>query len=85
MVGEDPGHLLYGLDVEFLAREFHPVGVVVELAGPDAQQHVVHPGVVPGGVVRIIGCDERDAGLFVEPEETLIDALLLFDTVVLQL
>jgi hypothetical protein len=35
--------------------------------------------------VRIIGCDERDAGLFVEPEETLIDALLLFDTVILQL
>ena len=85
MVGEDPGHLLHGLDVELLARELHPVRVVVELARPDAKQHVVHPGVVPRGVVRIVGRDERDAGLFVEPEETLVDAPLLLDAVVLHL
>src|SRR5215208_4554604 len=85
MVGEDPGHLIYGLDVELLARELHPVGVVVELAGPDAEQHVVHPGVVPRSVVRIVGRDERNAGLFVEPEETIVDAPLLFDAVVLHL
>src|SRR5215203_7134365 len=85
MLGEDPGHLIYGLDVELLARELHPVGVVVELAGPDAEQHVVHPGVVPRSVVRIVGRDERNAGLFVEPEETIVDAPLLFDAVVLHL
>src|ERR671912_1363747 len=85
MVGEDPGHLIYGLDVELLARELHPVGVVVEFAGPDAEQHIVHPGIVSRGVVRVVGCDEWNAGLCVEPEETLVYATLLLDAVVLHL
>src|SRR5829696_9658975 len=85
MAGEEPLHLICGLDVELLARELHPVGILVEFADSDAQQHVVHPGIVPRGVVRIVGRDERDPRLFVEPDQTLIDALLPLDAMVLHL
>src|SRR5215207_2887171 len=85
MVGEDPGHLIYGLDVELLARELHPVGVVVEFPGPDTKQHIVHPGIVSRCVVRVVGRDEWNAGLCVEPEETLVYAALPLDAVILHL
>src|SRR5215217_962379 len=85
MVGEDAGHLIDGLDVELFARELHALGVVIKLSGTDAQQHVVHPGVASRGVVRIVGGDERDPGLFVKPDQTLVHAPLLCDAMVLHL
>jgi hypothetical protein len=76
---KEPGHLLGRLDVELLAGELHPLWVVVELAGADAQEHVVHPGIAPGCVVGVVGGDEVYAGLFVEPDQTVVHPLLLGD------
>src|SRR5919107_5238405 len=85
MVREDSRHLLGGLDVELLASKLHAVWVVVELSGPDAQQHVVHLRVAPSRVVRVVGSNERYLCVFVELEEALVDTPLLGDAMILHL
>src|SRR5918997_674603 len=79
VVREEPVHLLGRIDVELLAGEPHPLGVAVELAGADAEKHVVHPRVAPGGVVGVVGSNEVQPGLPVQPEQALVHPLLRGD------
>src|SRR5215213_9995683 len=74
---EEHRHLFSGLDVELLPAELHAVLIVVELAGPDAQQHVVHPGIVSRGVVGVVGSDDVQSGLLVQPYQPFVHAPLI--------
>ena len=57
-VPEEFPHLVRGLEVVLLAGEPEPVRVAHERAGLDAQQGVVGPGVLPVGVVAVVGCQQ---------------------------
>ncbi len=54
-VGEDPGHLRRALEIELVRLELHAARGVHGLAGLDAQQDVVGPGVFRLQVVHVVG------------------------------
>ena len=56
-------HLLRAAEVELVAFHPHPVGVGAELAGVDAEQHVLGLGVLAMDVVDVAGGDQRQAHL----------------------
>ena len=76
-------HLLGALEVELVGVELHPVGIADQLAHLDAEQDVVRVRVPFGQVVAIIGGDQRDAGLLRHPQQVGLDAMLLFQALVL--
>ena len=79
MLRKQPLHLVYRLDVEFVAGELHAVLIVVELSGPDAEERVVHLRVLTRGVVAVVRRDEVQPGIFVQLEQALVDPFLLRD------
>ncbi len=85
LVREEAVHLGRGLEVEVRALEAHPVLRVEVAPGAHAQQDVVRLVLRLVHVVQVVGDDQRQAGLRGEPEELLVEPLLLRDPVVLQL
>src|SRR5215208_7385031 len=77
VIWKERGHLFGGLDVELLPAEPHAVLVVEVLARTDAQEYIVHPGVVSRGVVGIVGSDEVQASLRVQPDQPLVHTPLI--------
>ena len=77
-------HLLGALEVELVGLELHPVGVLDGLAGLDAEQDLLHPGVLPAQVVGVVGGRHRDAGLPRQPDQLGQHRLVLGQAVVLQ-
>ena len=63
----------------------HPLGVGHDGAGLQTEQDVVSLGVVPAGVVRIVGGDQRYPGPPREGNKSLVDLRLLGQPVVLYL
>ena len=84
-VGEKLAHFLFTLKVEFLALEFHPVGVVHGLAGLDTQQYILHGGILTAQIVGIVTYNQRKAGLPGNPLYPLVHCPLLRDTMILKL
>ena len=84
-VVEGGEHLLRGLHVELVGVEAHPVRLVHRLAGLQAEQQVVHPGVGLLQVVAVVGGHERDAELLVDLPQALVGDLLLGYGVLLDL
>jgi hypothetical protein len=77
VIWKERRHLFGGFDVELLPAEPHAVLVVEVLARTDAQEYIVHPGVVSRGVVGIVGSDEVQAGLRVQPDQPLVHTPLI--------
>ncbi len=84
-LGEGRAHLGGVFEVEAVAGEAHPVLVRDPLAGLDAEQDVVHAGVALGGVVRVVGRHQRDAGSAGHLDDPGPGDVLLRDAVVLDL
>jgi len=82
---EEPLHLLRGLDVEILGAEAPALGIVVEGAGLETEEHVVGLGVALLDVMEVVGRREAEAELLPEPDQCLVDRLLLLDSVPLDL
>ena len=85
LIGEEGGHLGGRLQPEVARLELHPVGRVDVVAGPDAEQDVVGVGLDLVDVVEVVRHDERQARLRGEPQELLVEHLLLGHAVVLEL
>ena len=77
-------HLLGALEVELVGLELHPVGILNGLAGLDAEQDLLHPGVLPAQIVGVVGGRHRDAGLPRQPDQLGQHRLVLGQAVVLQ-
>ena len=84
-LGEDPRHLVGGLEEELGELELHPPALGHLLARADADQDVLGPGVLAPGVVHVVGGHQRDAGRARDLDQGPVDGLLLGDAVVLQL
>ena len=85
LVREQGRHLGRGLEEEVPRVELHPVGRVEVVAGPDAQQDVVRLVLLAMDVVEVVGHDQRQPDLGREPEQLLVEPVLLGHPVVLQL
>ena len=77
--------LLLRLDVEFVGGELQAVGLVDGLAGLDAEQDVLHNGVLAAQIVGVVRDDQRQASLPGELQQHRVDLCLLGQAVVLQL
>ena len=80
---EDPLHFVVTLDEEVRALELHAVGVLDRLAGLDAEHHVLRVGVVLAEIVAVVRCDQRQAKVFFQAEQIGMDAVFLFEALVL--
>ena len=78
-------HFLRGAEVEVLGLVAHPLLVLHQLAGLDAQEDVVDLRVLGGQVVAVVGAHQGDARLQVDAEEGLVHHRLVPDAVVLEL
>ena len=56
-IGEQGAQLFFTLEVELLRLEFHTVGIINGLARLDAQQHILHLGILAAQIVGIVGND----------------------------
>ena len=84
-VGEDPRHLVAGLEVELGVRELHPRAFGDLLAGSDADEDVLRAGVLLVGVMDVVGGGNGDARLAGDLHDLSVDDGLLGDPVVLHL
>ena len=84
-LSEETGHLRRGLDVKVLRAEAPALGIVIEGTGLEAEKDVVGLGVALVDVVEVVGGGEPEPELLAEPDEGLIDRLLLLDPVPLDL
>ena len=85
LVREEGRHLGRRLQVQGVVLELHPARRVEVVARPDAQKDVVGGRLAAMDVVEVVRHDERQARLGGEPEELLVEALLLRHAVVLEL
>ena len=84
-VREHRGHLASVLQVEVLGPELPALGVLVERARLQAEEHVVRLGVVRFDVVEVVGGAEPELELPGEPDQRLVDLLLFLHPVPLDL
>ena len=84
-IGEQLLQFLLALEVKFLGLEFHTVFIVHRLTGLNAQQNILHCGILTAQIVGIVGDHQRHSGLTGDPQHALVHRLLLLDAVILQL
>ena len=82
---KDALHFFMTLDEKPAALELHAIGVLDGLAGLDAQHHVLGVSVVLAEIVAVVGSDHRQAQVFFQAEKIGMDAMLLLQTLVLDL
>ena len=85
MIREERRHLGGRLHVEVVGVELHPVRRVEVVAGADAEQDVVRLGLVLADVMEVVGHDQGEPGLRREPEQLLVEPVLVGHAVVLEL
>ena len=83
-VREEFRHLFGGLEVALLPVEAEPVGVVLVLARPDAEERVVRVRVLAPHVVRVVRHHEREAEFLGDLDDPPVHDVLLRDPVVLE-
>ena len=83
-VGEEASQFFLALEVELLFGKAHAVGVVHGLAGLDAQQDVLHFGVLFAQIVAVVGDHHGQARFSCQAHDALIHGPLFVDAVVLQ-
>ncbi len=84
-VGEHARHLLRRFQVELVAEVAQALGIVHRLAGPDAQQHVMCPEVLPIQVVNVVRANERQPEGLRHALQADVDRALVVDALVLHL
>ena len=84
-VGEDAGHLRRALEIELVRLELHAARGVHGLAGLDAQQDVVGPGVFGLQVVDVVGGHHGQTPAGPQFQQGLVDLELLRQVVGLDL
>ena len=82
-VGKQARHLVGGLDEELVGVEFEAIGVVDLGVGLHAEHHVVGVRVFAAKIMRVVGGDQRDFELALQPEEIVLDLALGFEALVL--
>ena len=82
-VFEDLVHFVMALDEKARALELHAIGVLNRLAGLNAQHHVLRVRVVLAEIVAVVGGDQRKAKIFFQTEQVGVDAVFLFQALVL--
>ncbi len=82
---KEGAHLLAGLEVELVGREFQPVRVGDLLVRLDADEDVLALRVLPAGEVDVVRGDEREVEPSGQADEKRVDGLLVGDAVVLEL
>jgi hypothetical protein len=85
VVGEQGAHLGRALEVELLTLELEPLGVGQHGPGLDAEQHLVGAGVLPAGVVEVVGGQQGHAEVAGQGDQVGVDPALLGQAVVVQL
>ena len=83
-IGEQLPEFLLTFQIELLCLKFHPVGLVHRLSGLNAQQHILHFGILFPEIVGIIGDHQWKSGFSGQPLNSLIDRALLFNSMILQ-
>jgi hypothetical protein len=76
-------HFFCGADIEVPGLIAHPLLVLHQLAGLDAQQHIMALRVLGSQIVTVVGTHQRDSGLLMEPQQALVYHCLIPDAVVL--
>ncbi len=84
-VGEDAGHLRRALEIELVRLELHAARGVHGLAGLDAQQDVVGPGVFGLQIVHVVGGHHGQTPAGPQFQQRLVDLELLRQVVGLDL
>ena len=84
-IGEDAGHLRRTLKIELVRLELHAARGVHGLAGLDAQQDVVGPGVFGLQIVDVVGGHHRQTPAGTQFQQGLVDLELLRQVVGLDL
>ena len=84
-IGEQLQHFRFAFQIKLLGLEFHPLGIVHGFAGLDAQQNVLHMGILFPEVVGIVADDHRQSGFPGNTHDPLVHEPLLRDAVILKL
>ena len=82
---EEGAHLLFAFQIQLPGLKAHTVGVVHGLAHLDAHQHILIIGVLFFNIVGVVGQNQRDARLLMEPDQPLGGLFLFREAVVLNL
>jgi hypothetical protein len=82
-MGEEPMHLVRGLDIELVAIELEPLRIVHRSRGLHAKQDLMRARVLILYVMRIVGRDERDIEVFLKPEHRLGYGFVWLEAVIL--
>ena len=83
--GEQGAQLLLAFEIEVIRGKAHPVFVVHRLSRLDAQQYVLHFGILPAQIVGIVGHHQRKPRLPRQTPDALVHRQLLRDAVILKL
>ena len=78
-------HLRLIPEIKVLGFIAHPVLIVQGLAGLNAQQHVMGLSVLLAEVVRVVGADQGQPGLLVNPQQASVHHSLIPNAVILEL
>jgi hypothetical protein len=78
-------HLFGGLDVELLRVELEALGIVHRSGGLYAQKDLMCARILVLDVVRVVGRDQRDVEVFLEPEHRFGYRFVGSETVILNL
>ena len=84
-VSEFLGHFLGGFEVELIGLELHALFIQHGLAGLDAEQDFMGPGIATPQVMAVVGGHQRQPQFPPEADEPVVDDGLLRNAVGLEL
>ena len=76
-------HLVVVLDIEAGALELHPIRILNALTRLNADHHVLCVSIVFAQVMTVVGCDQRNPKVLLEPEQAWMNPMLHLQALVL--
>ena len=83
--GKEFLQFLFAFQIEIIGRKPHPVFIIHTFARLNAQQNILHLGILPAQVVGIIGDHKRQPCFPGDAADPLVHSLLLAEAVILKL
>ena len=83
-VGEDFAHFIFGLEVELVVGKTHAVVFIDGGRRLNAHQHILRFCILLQNIVHVVGGDERNARLLMEPLHIRQNLRFLLQTLILQ-
>ena len=63
-------HFFLTFEVKFFGFKPHPVDIFHRFAGLDAHKYILHAGILPTGIMCVIGGDQWNTGFFRNSNDT---------------